>query len=183
MCSLVCCIAGSLYPLYPNLFRKSSKNLWKNSNKHAIIKSDFVVWTSFHWEWSGCHCLASWQMVTLTFFIQHFLFCSIVCKMFGLCQQLLWLHGWARTTYILTCACTPYSSRCLLTVLPRISIRALIFYMASKPRRLNKTGCLFEARRLFLIVYFEGMVNLRRSLIAAHLHSLWALRPGDLWPR
>ena len=31
---------------------------------------------------------------------------------------------------------------------------------------------LFEARRLFLIAYFEGMVDLRRSIIAAHLRGL-----------
>ena len=37
------------------------------------------------------------------------------------------------------------------TVFPRISGRALISYGASKTRRLNETGRLFEARRLFLI--------------------------------
>ena len=42
---------------------------------------------------------------------------------------------------------------------------------------------LFEARRLFLVAYFEGTVNLRRSLIEAHLRGLWALSPGDLGPR
>ena len=49
-------------------------------------------------------------------------------------------------------------------------------------RRLNDTGRLFEARSLFLIAYFEGPVDLRRSLIAAHLRGFWALPPEDLQP-
>ena len=69
------------------------------------------------------------------------------------------------------------------TVFRRISSRALISYRASKTRRLNETGGLFEARRLFLIADFEDAVDVRLSLIAARLRGLWALPPGDLRPQ
>ena len=69
------------------------------------------------------------------------------------------------------------------TVFPQISTRALISYRASKTRCLNETRSLFEHRRLFLIAYFEGTVDLCCSLIAAHLRSLWELHTGDLYPR
>ena len=39
-----------------------------------------------------------------------------------------------------------------------------------KTRSLNETGCVFEARRIFPIGYFECTVDLRHSLIAAHLN-------------
>ena len=45
------------------------------------------------------------------------------------------------------------------------------FYRASKTQHLNETGRLFESRRLFLIAHFQGKVDLRRSLIAAHLRD------------
>ena len=71
----------------------------------------------------------------------------------------------------------------VLTVFPQISAWALISYRASKTRRLNETGRLFESRRLFLVAHFQGTVDLRRSLIAAHLRGRWALPTGDLQPR
>ena len=43
---------------------------------------------------------------------------------------------------------------------------------------LNETGRSFEARQLLLIAYFEGTVDLRRWLIAAHLRDL---RPPQRW--
>ena len=76
-----------------------------------------------------------------------------------------------------------YITGFVYTLFPRIIARALISYMVSKPRRLNETGHLFEARRLFLIACFEGTVDLWHSLIAAHLSGLRALPPGDLRPQ
>ena len=64
---------------------------------------------------------------------------------------------------------TSFNIHC--TVFPRISARALISYMASKTRHLNKNGRLFESRRLFLIAHFQGTMDLRRSLIVAHLRG------------
>ena len=45
---------------------------------------------------------------------------------------------------------------------------------------INRDRRLFEARRVFLIAYLECTVDLRRSLIAAHLRGLRSLPPGDL---
>ena len=73
---------------------------------------------------------------------------------------------------------------CECIVFFQISAWVLIFYRASKTRQLhvNESGRLFEAHHLFLIFHFEGAVDLRHSLIAAHLHGLWALPPGDFQP-